>query len=813
MNRKFLYIVLIFLCAAFLISDAMFFGKVFISKSSDTYFSQYSYAHFFKNMMSEGIFPLWNPFSGCGQPLAATGQSSVSITDLLYLLVLFFNVDFAWNLRMLLVFFLSGVFTYLYCLNIGQSKFAAFIAGAVFMLSAFCRSFTSAYVESSIFFLPAVLLFAEKYIKTKNNLWMSILSVTIALTYLNCNTQFFLYTGIFTFIYIALRAKPQKAILPFLVALGLSAFQFLRQAELAAYSERPTMWLTSVLLPTHILSAIFPFIFESPFRPEYNFFFTSMLNEITRKLSAQPYMYLYMPFVGVMPLALALLADRKNYYVKLYGLSGLAIMLYWMLFPVMMPIHKYIPIFNKLPAVYRLGVIYVLSLGILAGFGIDRITNKRLNLKNLTLAFSGIVVTAISFLLSIRVLLGLKREWIAGLVTSYVEKAMVGSPHHLASREFYADRITQFFDFLNSWTNIFNPSILLPLLFLVASLLTLNLYNKRAIKKSIFFIATAALVLTDLFIFEKIYMQHLATPGELVSKSAALDFLKNDKSLFRIMTVQNKADYEKQYTNRGLLVPESNLIYTVSSVETYTNLCISRYYKLFRAFTQEYGLSSESIVSVRKGNFGTEGLGVIAGIGDNLDLRLADLMNVKYFFTYGKVKMPFPAAYQDSNYIIYRNTNFLPRAFMVYDYEVISQNDRIIDELKRIKEQFNNKVILEQAPPPYVIEVKTPVRNDVHITKYSPSLVSIEVNTEKAGLLFLGDCYYPGWKAFIDNAPAKIYPADYAFRAIAVPEGSHKITFIYNPVGFTIGIIISALTFLFLVILCVKPTVAKKATS
>jgi uncharacterized membrane protein YfhO len=58
-------------------------------------------------------------------------------------------------------------------------------------------------------------------------------------------------------------------------------------------------------------------------------------------------------------------------------------------------------------------------------------------------------------------------------------------------------------------------------------------------------------------------------------------------------------------------------------------------------------------------------------------------------------------------------------------------------------------------------------------------------------LFFISDTYYPGWRAFVDGKETKIYRANYAFRAIKVPKGTHEVLMYYLPNSFVFGIYLS----------------------
>jgi hypothetical protein len=73
------------------------------------------------------------------------------------------------------------------------------------------------------------------------------------------------------------------------------------------------------------------------------------------------------------------------------------------------------------------------------------------------------------------------------------------------------------------------------------------------------------------------------------------------------------------------------------------------------------------------------------------------------------------------------------------------------------------------------------------------------VSSQSTGWLVLSDVWYPGWQAWVDGEIATLERADYLFRAVEVPAGSHQVEFIYRPYSFYIGAVISLITILGLV--------------
>jgi uncharacterized membrane protein YfhO len=72
----------------------------------------------------------------------------------------------------------------------------------------------------------------------------------------------------------------------------------------------------------------------------------------------------------------------------------------------------------------------------------------------------------------------------------------------------------------------------------------------------------------------------------------------------------------------------------------------------------------------------------------------------------------------------------------------------------------------------------------------------MEVRTKADGPAFLvtSDIFYPGWRATVDGAPARLYQTDYVLRGVALPGGEHVVRFEFSPHSFYYGLGLSALS-------------------
>ncbi|MEW6758547.1 MAG: YfhO family protein [Acidobacteriota bacterium] len=70
--------------------------------------------------------------------------------------------------------------------------------------------------------------------------------------------------------------------------------------------------------------------------------------------------------------------------------------------------------------------------------------------------------------------------------------------------------------------------------------------------------------------------------------------------------------------------------------------------------------------------------------------------------------------------------------------------------------------------------------------------VELAVTSPSPAVLVLLDAYASGWKAVVNGASARVYPANVAFRAVEVPAGASRVVFTYRPASVRLGLFASA---------------------
>ena len=195
-----------------------------------------------------------------------------------------------------------------------------------------------------------------------------------------------------------------------------------------------------------------------------------------------------------------------------------------------------------------------------------------------------------------------------------------------------------------------------------------------------------------------------------------------------------------------------------------------------------------------------------------LNQNTIDLLSVGYILEentnsldsfYEKYSNQFIPVIKNDIFTLYKNKNTKPRFFATnsvqkysslkdIEFALIRRNLDIAEELF-ILDDINN---LSKED---VNCVKDKI-GDVIISNFSPNKITLSTQSSCDAYLSTSEVYYPGWKAKIDNKPTKIFPGNYAFRAIFLPKGVHIVEFYYSPIIYFIGLLISiiSLTILFL---------------
>jgi len=178
-------------------------------------------------------------------------------------------------------------------------------------------------------------------------------------------------------------------------------------------------------------------------------------------------------------------------------------------------------------------------------------------------------------------------------------------------------------------------------------------------------------------------------------------------------------------------------------------------------------------------------------------MKLLDLLGVRFLVTFGP-QTPFRdpaeaaqyrAVFRSEETSVFENSRASPRAFVVGEARMIES----AATLARMSDDSFDASSVALVEDPLAV-VSGGVARPAQIEIYEPERVVVHTSGATPGMLILTDQFYPGWRATLDGAAAPIYCADYIFRGVPVPSGTHTIEFTYAPRSLRLGAWITSLT-------------------
>jgi hypothetical protein len=130
-------------------------GPAFLLDPMDTGWQNYPLARFVNRSWRAGTPPIWNRYSGCGEPLIVSGVGAAT-SPLRWWTALAAPSPAAWDFFLLARLALAGVLAFLFASRLGAGLPGAFTAGAAFMLSGhLVLNLNQAFIDSEVL-IPAV---------------------------------------------------------------------------------------------------------------------------------------------------------------------------------------------------------------------------------------------------------------------------------------------------------------------------------------------------------------------------------------------------------------------------------------------------------------------------------------------------------------------------------------------------------------------------------------------------------------------------------------------------------------------------------
>ena len=726
--------------------------------------------------LQSGTLPLWNPYSFSGQPLLASLQAAVFYPP--NILLFLFPIVPAFNLAIVLHFFLAGWFVYLLCRELGGSRQAGVISALAFSLGGFLLSLHNVLSSlQSAVWAPLIFYFWLRTLKNSSMKYGLLTLVFILIQFLGGGIEIFLLTqalAVFMAFFPnsflgeencpAWTGRLKWVGLVYLLFLGLGAFQIFPFWEMVRQSARgqgltfqqATMWSLSF---RDLWYLFLPDLFWRGL--EYYFDDQNWLQSI---------------YLGVIPLIGLVFFFRSRDRRRLWWGIILVISL-------LMALGKNTPfyrlIFQVLPGIgmirYPAKFFFLtnLLLCLIAGLGWDALvgqTNHSAGQKLTGLKRTALVLALINggLLLSLAFFRYPMLNLLNQVFPAGVDRSWDGNLH-----------------------NIFRFNVFGLLVFLLLAFFADRKISPRWGGGGLVLLLAADLFLGNWGHYKKVDRE------AFLRSSPNIDIVKADPTQPRV--------YTDPLVLRALVRPEGKKIPLGDFLQERFYLDYPIIHRVFNAF----GFPVLVFKPYRD-------LMVLLETSPKPQATdILRLLNVKYLLWSGPLEDPayslirklepyrivlggesreatlLPTSRRIEPHF-YEVLNVLPRAMLVPNYQVV-KSERELGDLIKIK-GFDpvRTVLLEEEPafPPPESEFPA-IRDEVQIVRYDLNQIDLSARCSGLRMLYLSEVDYPGWEVRVDGKPGKIYRANHAFRAVALGPGTHEIRFNYQPLSFYLGLMIS----------------------
>lgn len=710
----------------------------------DTYRQLYPWKTLVVKALRAGKLPLWNPYNFSGTPLLANFQSS-SLYPLNILYLIFSQIS-AWTILIVLQPLLATLFMYWYCRKVDMHPYGAILASVSFGFS----GFISVWLEYNtvghvVLWFPLILLCIEELRKRPTVLWLGLFTIAHIASLLAGHPQVYAYVCIFSLIYMYIRTdkKMHPYVIGFwLISIGVTAIQIVPGLELILHSARSshdfTYLYTKILIqPWQVLSMPFPNIFGNPATRTY-WPDDTFVGKVTT-IGLIPLLFIFSSF------------KNKNSLTKLFLCTAMTTLLLITANPITWIIYRFpIPFVSSSTPTLQ-SFLFVFALSVLSGLGFDFWLANKHDIK--TYVFQS-----------------LRIAFVFGILFLFTKIPMLS---------FFSGHAPVAIRAL-----IYGAGIMIISILLCYSIIRLPKIRAGAVVILLF------IHVLDLFVFFQRFNPFV--PKEMIFPDhAVLSYLKN-----------KSPDRYWGYGTAGIS-PNFGSQYAMFSPEGYDPL----YPKWYGQYLYGYrtGQLFEKFDNATRSDATITSYFGDGGLSDKNKQKILNSLSVRYILDRvenGSDERIFPPNifsldYSFEDWRIYKNLNAIPRVYLVQDIQRYSDALSFGDIFFSTHFDIRMSVLLENLPQG-IQNVNS--GGTAEIKKYEPEYISIHTETESPAVLVLMDTYYPGWYAYIDGVSADILRANWSFRAVVVPSGSHTVIMIYKPWSVKIGKAISILSLLIAIV-------------
>ncbi|MBL7150651.1 YfhO family protein [Candidatus Microgenomates bacterium] len=625
--------------------------------------------------------PLWNPYNFSGNHLLANFQAGVFYPlNLIFFILPFIN---AWTIFIIIQPFLAALFLYLFLRHHKISTLGAVLASLAWTLGGYMLVWLEwGNVGHTALWLPLILLSIDKLSRKISKTWGLVFLFSLVSQFLagHAQTSFMvILVSLFYFThtrYVQMPGSRWKLI-------KLFAICCLSFAIITTPQWLPTIKFSQLSNRTNDIGNVL-------FRPDWFLPLEQLVQIITPDFfghpSTQNYWgeWNYMEFVsylGIVPLFFALLALTNKFKSKLKPFF-ITTLITSLLLALSNPISK-LPFILKLPFLSsaqpsRWLFLTTFSLSILAALGFDYFIKQKPKLKKL-----------VKPLLIIFIPLAI------GWALTFINQS---DPNWLVTRR-----------------NLILPTALFVSLKILLVISSVSLWlkpSRNLAKRYAIYIILLALASLDLLRFAWKFTP-FSPPELFFPTSEAIEFLQQDKDIFRIMS-----------TDSRLLTPNTSAFYQLEDIAGYDPLYFKTYSQIL--FNKDQGNYNRLIQP------------------QNPSLEIFDQLNVKYVLSLSELNhQKLELVLQQGETRIYQNLSAYDR----FEWFELEDHQRTV------------------SPNQILVEV------------YQPGYIKLQVQVEKPAYLGISAASFQPWQVAIDGQTESLENINQIFAGPLVQAGKHMIEF------------------------------------
>jgi hypothetical protein len=307
---------------------------------------------------------------------------------------------------------------------------------------------------------------------------------------------------------------------------------------------------------------------------------------------------------------------------------------------------------------------------------------------------------------------------------------------------------------------VFKSDVLRSLIIVVCCSITFYLFVKKIIKKDLTFLIITLIVIFDLWIVDKNYVN-------------SDQFVK--KSLVEI-------PFQKTIADKAILKDDSDFR-VFEPMGGFSNARTSYFHKSIAGYHAAKPKRIQNLYDfyISKNNF-----------------DVLNMLNVKYIIQNS----------EDNPLGVTRNPNNLGNAWFVENIINVKNSD---EELLGLKNIDLSNTCLSQNTEIINTSFQLNETNEIKLISRKANQLIYSSKTDSNQFAVFSEAFYNnGWQAYVDNKPVSHFKVNYLLRGMEMPKGTHEIKFEFKPEVINTGFYLSLLSYLIFISLFIKFIIIRK---